>query len=266
MPTTTYPTTTVSADFQEVAGVSVSSGQASLELDDEKHIQLYNEARSTFSVGQSAYLKLLGLTGRVYSLNSTAGTVVKNAVGVIYQHSETIQFQLARTASLQHLPHGEITWEWIGRSGGTPLFTEDQIRLPQEVVGLLSCSYKVRGDRLQLTVQDIQGRSEMEVLVVVISNGQAAASMTVTYEQGVINAPVPIEISVADFCSDEVLSGVQVWLDGRYLGLTNLEGKLFLGNLLSGSTHSLKLIKDGYIPSDQDVLYNDSFVVPEESN
>jgi hypothetical protein len=55
-------------------------------------------------------------------------------------------------------------------------------------------------------------------------------------------------------------------MDDLFVGVTNMEGKLFLGNLFVGSVHTLKLIKDGYISSDQDVLYNDSFTVPEVSS
>lgn len=71
------------------------------------------------------------------------------------------------------------------------------------------------------------------------------------------------ELCVKCYCSDEVISGVTVLLDGEEIGQTDEEGLINLGELEVGTEHELKLIKTGYKSSNEDTLKNDSFVVPE---
>ena len=94
-------------------------------------------------------------------------------------------------------------------------------------------------------------------------NGVALTSTTVTYENGEL-VFVPVELLVSDFCSDEQVEDVEVFLDGFSIGYTNAEGKIFLGELMQGSQHQLKMIRNGYVDSDLDILLNDTFTVPVE--
>lgn len=75
-------------------------------------------------------------------------------------------------------------------------------------------------------------------------------------------SPEPYELQVKSFCTDETVAGVTVYMDGTEMGQTDADGVISLGALLPGSTHTLKMVKDGYISSDQDKLNNDSFTVP----
>lgn len=70
---------------------------------------------------------------------------------------------------------------------------------------------------------------------------------------------VPYEISVLDFCTDEALSNVAIYIDDEYIGLTNEDGIKSLGYLTAGQSYSLKMTKVGYQDSDIDALNNDSF-------
>ena len=74
--------------------------------------------------------------------------------------------------------------------------------------------------------------------------------------------PVPYELEVKNFCTDDTVTGVTVYLDGTDMGQTDSDGIISLGALLPGSTHTLKMIKDGYIDSDKDHIDNASFTVP----
>jgi hypothetical protein len=42
------------------------------------------------------------------------------------------------------------------------------------------------------------------------------------------------------------------------------KGKIFLAELMQGSKHQLKMIRNGYVDSDLDILLNDTFTVPVE--
>jgi hypothetical protein len=75
---------------------------------------------------------------------------------------------------------------------------------------------------------------------------------------------VPVGLSVPDFCSDEQVEDVEVFLDGFSIGYTNAEGKIFLEELMQGSQHQLKMIRNGYVDSDLDILLNDTFTVSVE--
>jgi len=74
--------------------------------------------------------------------------------------------------------------------------------------------------------------------------------------------PAPYELEAIDYCSDGTVEGVAVTLNGNYMGLTDSNGIISLGNLTPGVTYRLKLVKEGYQDSDLDNLNNDSFTIP----
>lgn len=94
-----------------------------------------------------------------------------------------------------------------------------------------------------------------------VSASVEEAEMDVTTED-----PVPYELEATDYCSDADVEGVAVTMDGDYMGLTNGDGIISLGDLVPGTTHTLKLTKTGYQDSDLDNLNNDSFTVPTSSS
>lgn len=75
--------------------------------------------------------------------------------------------------------------------------------------------------------------------------------------------PVPYELEVKNYCTDEVLAGVTVYFDEVDIGQTSSQGIIALGALVPGSIHILRMAKVGFINSENDKLNNDSFVVPE---
>ena len=52
-------------------------------------------------------------------------------------------------------------------------------------------------------------------------------------------------------------------MDGEFKGLTDVSGRISLGDLRAGA-HQLRLIKDGYQAFDVDLIKNDELVVPED--
>ena len=265
----THSTGSQNINFYRPESVDISAG-ASLSLDDEKNQTIYGEAKTSFMAGEAAYLKLLGVSDYLkvhgksgYDVGCSAGTVSKNAVNIAYPCDEDVTFRLSSSEQLQQVPYGPVKWQWIGKDGGTPLFMGRTITISARKIGVLKCEYKSLGDRLKLFVNqaDMGNLNSMDVLVVVYKDGNVLASTTVTYENDVV-LPVPVELSVADFCSDETIENVEVFLDGNFIGRTNNDGKIALGNLIPGQKYQLKMLREGYTDSDLDVLHNDEFTVP----
>lgn len=266
----THTTCSQNISFYRSESVDTSAS-LSLSLDDEKNQSVYGEAKTSFMAGEAAYLKLLGVSDHLkvhsktsYELGCSTGTVSKSAVNIAYPCDEDVTFRLSISEQLQQVPYGHVNWQWIGKDGGTPLFMGRTITIPAPKIGVLKCEYKSLGDRLKLIVTqaDMGNLNSMDVLVVVYKDGNVLASTTVTYENDVV-LPVPVELSVADFCSDEEIENVEVFIDGSFIGRTNNEGKIALGNLIPGQKYQLKMLREGYTDSDLDVLHNDEFTVPE---
>lgn len=260
----TNPTASLSIDFQRLSsGDTQASAGATLALDDAKNLMVYGEARTSFFVGETAYLKLhCSETG--YSVDCSAGVANRDVADIAYPYEEDLAFPLTRSGNLRQLPTGGVLYSWVGKDRGSPLFVEKNVFLAAPQVAILRVEYKSLGDRLKLLVTkaDTGLHSSMDVLVVVHKNGKALASMTVAYENTAIAEPVPVELSVSDFCSDEQVEDVEVFLDGSFVGSTDVSGKIYLGLLIPGRSYALKMVKEGFTDSNLDVLYNDSFIVP----
>lgn len=254
-------------------GTQDKSEDFSLSLDKEKNTEVYGEEnKSTFAPSESAYLKLIHSSEDEYQLFVSAGKVNKSASDVLYPMSENVIFAATRQGNLTYIPIQSVTWAWMGKSPGNPLFSRRSIRIeipsgtPADEfipVGVLQCEYNTNGDRLKLTVtsSDLVGFDTMDVLVVAIQ-GENKATTTISYDTGLGGEPVPINLLVKDFCSDEKVNDVDVYLDGVYVGETNGNGKIYLGMMVPNTIHQLKMTRSGYIDSDLDVLHNDSFTVP----
>jgi hypothetical protein len=95
--------------------------------------------------------------------------------------------------------------------------------------------------------------------------GDKKACLTVNFGGGVSEVE-QYELFVKDYCSDEAIPDATVFLDGAEIGSTNSQGIINLGDLVRGTTHSIKVSKSGYIASDEDALRNDEFTVPESED
>lgn len=259
------PTSHITVDFGSVT----KNEDFSLSLDKEKVLAAYGEEnKSTFAPEETAYLKLLRSSDEEYNLYVSAGVIEKATRNIYYPQSEYVAFPATRTATLTNIPQKSVTWAWMGKAPGEPLFSRRNIRLRLSSddivpVGIMKCEYNTKGDRLKLKVtsDDMGDWDEMEVLVVAIQ-GDRKTTMRVKYDTGLGGEPVPINLLVKDFCSDEKIIDVEVYLDGVFIGTTGGTGKIYLGELIPSTQHNLKMTKTGYVDSDKDVLHNDTFTVP----
>lgn len=71
-----------------------------------------------------------------------------------------------------------------------------------------------------------------------------------------------VTIIVKDAMTDQVIQGATVTVDGERTGVTNANGEWYAGKLSTGE-HTVTIVADGYQPSSNDQLANDTFeVVP----
>jgi len=242
-------------------------GSLSLSLDGEYNTKIYGQNRTTFAPGESAYLRLVSSMAESVQKHTSAGSLSVHSSNVPSAQSEEITFAMSDTGQLRQKPEGGVAYSWQGNNGGTPVFDGRQIKLPEPVVAVLKCDYSVKGSRLRLNVSDanMSGMTNLSVVVVAVA-GEQKASVTVRYSKDdvVSTDPIAMDLQVSDFCSGDSVGDVRVYLNGENIGVTNEAGIIHLGELLPGSTHQLRMTRDGYIDSDNDVLHNDSFTVPSE--
>jgi len=221
----------------------------------------YNDERTEFDSGETVYLLCYAENSAPYLVTSSAGDtrIVTTDISIDVE-DEIITFANSDSGNLAYpLLAGSMQYEWIGDDGGVPVFEGKNITLPEVITGILQCTYKTLVDRISLV-----WAGEGTVLVTVIQTideEQHIASQQVVYTELDLT-PIPYDLEIKDFCDDEIVGGVEVFLDGVSIGTTNADGIIYLGALIPGSTHQLKMIKTGFIDSDLDKLSNDSFTVP----
>lgn len=266
----TNPASNVTIQFSSPGGSDPGGDSGldlSLELDSEYNASVYGQTKSAFAPGETAYLRLTP-GGGAYTMASSAGTVGRAASNVPYPVEDDLTFANETAASLSDDPLNTVAWEWLGRSGGTPLFDGRNVSVASPVTAVLHCEYNAKGDRLRLTVTsaDMAGRDELPVVVSVVQGNQTA-SVTVTFsltdeDGGGDTDPVPVDIEVKSYCDDSVIAGATVYINGVSVGTTNTSGMVYAGYLTPGVEYNLRVEKDGFISSDTDVLSNDRFIIP----
>lgn len=238
-----------------------------LSLDAAKNAEVYGqESKTTFAPGETAYI--LAAPSGVYVLTASAGTIKAEGTGIPKSVTESVTFANSRAATLPSTPMGAVSWEWQGRSGGTPLFTGANVTVPVAVTGVLKCTYAVAVSRfsLTLTTTDMNGAAELSVLVVAEMAGQSG-ELSVDFGEsegdggGGDEADVPVEILVTDYCTGDPIPGARVYVAGKTL-TTNAAGLVYVGLLTAGQTIPIRCTATHFEDTDQDILNNDSFVVP----
>jgi len=261
------PSDQVSVTFTTKEAEDGGTPDLSIALDTAKNTEVYGESKTTFAPNEPAYLKVLTSSSAAYSLYiSATGFISRSGTDIPYDISEDLIFAMAASANLSYTPRqSSMDWDWLGKDPGyTPLFNNKVVSVPEEIVAVLRCDYQTLGDRWKLVIPastlSLEGVDSLSVAVVVVQ-GDNSSYCTVTYSTDGGSTPVAVDLEVSDFCSEEVIEGVQVYLDGVSKGTTNSNGRLYLGMLVPGTTYNLKMTKSGYVDSDSDVLYNDSFTI-----
>ena len=244
-----------------------------IELDDVYNVDDQGEAKSAFRPdgADPAYIRVYRFdTENDYQMFSSYGDLGRSATSVPYNLVETLYFPLSDEEELDRVPEGAVEYEWIGNEpvgeDGLPLFPVfdgKKAKVSEEIVGILQCTYKYLADRWILR-SDLEG----EVLVVAL---QEIDSDTILKESLVVEFVSEVQefedvtLEVRDYCTGDSLPGCEVFLDELSQGNTDSSGQIDLGELVVGQTYQLRVVKSGYIDSDEDDLLNDEFTVESAS-
>lgn len=222
-----------------------------LVLDSEK-----NEEKTIFQPGSDVWLKLFcdDPLATDITFKCSNGTVSIQATGLPMAKEEEISFMMTSEATLQYLPDTAVSVKWIGTDGGTPSFAGRRVTIPEKAVGILECKYTTLWSSVKCVPIEA-----LDTLVCVFQNG---GKDCLTFEVEEAAGPTSYELEVRDYCSNNILGGVTVYFDGKNMGQTDSNGVIYLGELLPGSSHSLKMTKTDYIDSDKDKLNNDLIEIP----
>ena len=216
-----------------------------LELDNEK-----NNGRTEFGIDETAYVNLYpgGLT---YSLRESRGEAWVQATRLPEIVEEEITFTRDDTCSLRQEADKIIEYGWMGRQGPEPVFQEDSIHLPEPFSGILYVKYQVLYDRIAVKSGE-PGRVLIEAF-----NDERYGHITINFGRP---EQKQVFITIRDACTREAIDGVKVWLNDRFIGVTDEDGRLALGELRPG-TYKIRTQKDGYQANDQDTLRNEEIII-----
>jgi hypothetical protein len=247
---------------QLVRFVEAGTGEndISIALDD-----VANNGATGFIIGTSAFLRVSrNPKTEPYTMFKSGGSLSCVGTNIPYSVTdEIVIFANTKEATLDHYPSG-FSYTWLGNNPGVSVsITGKVITLSTEAVAVMKCSYTTYDDRWELIFDE-----EGQVVVVAVMD-DASSYTTVTFgtaltSEGEIPEPQYYELTVKDYCSEEVVPAATVWLDDVEIGATDPNGIVPLGELVPGSEHTLKISKSGYQDSDLDNLKNDTFTVPIE--
>lgn len=212
-----------------------------------------NEGKTTFRAGESCYIRIFP-GGTRPTLSSTKGNVSLIGENVPLEVEESLVFAQSTSARLKYSLGVLLSWAWDGRGKGTPSFSGDSVFFSSKTSGVLKVKYVSYYDLAELSSDSGEGK-----ILVEASRQDMYGYLVVNYEPKL----KPVYLTVRDACARNIIPEARVFLDDVFVGLSDQSGRIFLGNLAVGRTYNLKIIKEGYQPSDQDTIANDSFTVQE---
>lgn len=243
-----YIYTEISLSTQDEADERSGNVGLGVILDDDA-----NNGETSFAPNSDIFI--LVIHSHSYSTDKSAGTLTQVGTGVTFEVTQQISFGFSDSGTLTYVPTSIESWEWIGDSQGTPSFDGKNISLSSEQTGLLEVTYRVEADRWRLI--------SSEALNIVVAAYQEVGDLRSSLTISVIDSSTtvgPYNLTLKNYCTDEIVPDAYVWLDTTLVGQTNSEGQIALGMLTPG-THQLRFSATGYLPSEADHLNNDTFTI-----
>jgi len=215
-----------------------------LELDEEK-----NAGQSSFQPGDNCFIRLFP-SGLNPTLRTNIGTAKIDGTNIPLEIEEYLVFARSDRESFRYPCSEILELEWIGRDCGQIKFSEEEVFLSEKKSGVLKIRYRTFFDRISFSSQ-----TEGKVLL--------EANKDTKYGYIVLDYVLQkktVYLTVKDACSRSVIPGAQVFVDGQFVGISGPDGRICLGELYTGK-HTLKIVKSGYQPTDEDNIANDEFIV-----
>jgi hypothetical protein len=215
-----------------------------------------NEGKSEFAPNgiDEAIIRLYKTSSAQVYFRRTYGTWRQVTTRVPIEVEEDVEFDWSKEEQLYYLPDGAVTWEWLGTPvGRDPVFDGTFIRTSAEVLGILRCTYTTLVDQYGL-------KSDEEIPIMVFAyQGVLRDFLTVNFA-GDGEDRKQYEVRVLDYCTGDPVPGATVYVNGVSYGQTANDGRVQVGTYTTGSENTLRIVKSGYLDSDNDSIRNDSFI------
>jgi len=218
-----------------------------------------NGDATEFPYGTTAYFRVArqpaDLAVDVRTSSDAIGARLSGPNAASDEITETVTFNRDDEATVSY-PIAEIqTYEWMGNSLGAVTATGGtgiKAAIDDEV-GELSITYTYNYNRYGLMVPDKSPQNEEDAWPVLVSlkggvegdDTRPEASLEITF-YGSEAQFSDYYLYVVDDCTSDALEGVEVVFDGDPIGDTDEEGKIYVGRLLVGSSHTVRIEEDGY--------------------
>jgi hypothetical protein len=214
-----------------------------------------NDGRTVFGKGETARVKIYP-GGKKPKLNVSSGRSYIHMEGLKQRVVQFLIFKDTKEVSAKYPIESIHSYKWEGASAGKPLFLNNKVAIQKEHTGVLRLEYETTYDLI-----DVTSESLTYVLVTAKADGlEGFFSLDFTLGQDNIADSRQVVLNVKDACTRERLDSAVVYINEKYAGKTDSDGRLRLGSLNIG-TYSLRIEKEGYKPTDKDSLRNDYFTV-----
>jgi hypothetical protein len=232
----------------------------SIELDDE-----YNSGRNCFAPGDTIYFRVYCTSS--FNVRSTLGTPSRVDSGVSEKVTEYINF--SNWSGNTNNPIWSVSdYTWVGISLGTLSWQRGSNTLNAEQS--VNDGYGVAKVTYQTTFARYRFSSPVEgdVVVYAIGSGDCvgtdgehpSAGVNLEIRSNCEEDGNNVILYFKDYKTNEAIAGAIVTVDGHVRGITDADGKLYLG-YLGGGEHTVRATCSGYTDTNVDLLGNDVFVV-----
>jgi len=198
-------------------------------LDENRHIAIYGEAKTTFDVADIVYLKALHpgslVKSDIFSTDNPQVSVEIADKRVHFNIVENLSYVNSLSEDVNYVPIAKADTEWLPVADGATVsqkYKTFYVFFP--LSGSLQVSYTTLGTRLRVT-----STTPGDVIVGVVLNG-AVYSQTITFTSSAAEEDPTVlktyTINVTSLCAEGVIGGVYVTKDGIPLGYTDGYGQI----------------------------------------
>lgn len=141
-----------------------------VDLNEQKHIEVYGEAKSQFFFGETAWFRIFTEPADLeYTVTVSDGTYAQGGPGTATFEDEIVTFPNTSEASVGYPVADIVSTEWLGRSLGALAPFGEKLKASQAGVAVAMVTYTAsyRGGSISLTTRE--GYDEYQVLVYIAS-------------------------------------------------------------------------------------------------
>jgi hypothetical protein len=227
----------------------VEGGFLTIEIDPDR-----NEGRYSFSPGDTVNLDVITSASIVLRFASQ-GTLQTDGSGV-REIEEYIPVFQEGEARLRYPPQN-FSYQWLGPDRGGVVIDGTTLRFESdETIGLLKVNYEINVLYYQLV-----GVFVIEQIMVAMLNADNQHDVILISFLEEEEEENDVTIIVRDYSTGAAVPGVEVYVDEGFKGLTDAEGKVYIGKQAQG-TYALRLVGPSpYLASEDDGLANDEYTL-----